>query len=443
VRKFLHPQALSRFFLKLFLLTFPFQIQTLLYKADFISGQFNYFVTFFITISEVLLILSVLCWAVGQIFYPQKKGGTELVKPLEVTFLGALLGIVMWNLLSVFWAVDKELALLAALRWFEFSVLIFVLGRGVLPKDVVLKYLFWGAFVQVIIGLGQYLKQGSVGLYVLGEPRLGADYFNIAKIDLGGEKILRSYGTFSHANIFGGYLFVCLSLLIQSLNKKDYINRSHFIVVFLMGLLISFSRSAWVAFFVFLIMLIVLKATKVNWKQLILTLALIMFILVVFSLDRVILARIIDFSLNAWDERLIFSGVAREIIFENPLLGIGSGNFVLSMPTFVGVTLSPWVFQPAHNFFLMVLSEIGVFGLMFWIVLFFTSVKMMFASVHRLATSQKFPGKAYLGLFVGLLVVLMMDHYFYTMWAGQVMLAIVFGMVYLDYRKRQMELIAK
>lgn len=429
--------------MKLFLVSFPFQVQTLLYKADFISGQFNYFTTFFLGLSEMFLILSLFFWAVAQIIYSQKKETIIEKKFLELLFLVVLGGVITWNLLSVFWSIDRELTFLYSLRWMEFGAIIVLLGNGILSKETIFKYLFWGAFFQVLIAISQYFYQGSVGLYFLGEPRLGADYFNIAKMDLGGEKILRSYGTFAHSNLFGGYLFICLSLLLQSINKQNYVQRSHFIIAFLVGILISFSRTAWIALFVFLLLLALLKAIKVNWKQLVLAVVLMIFILVVFSLDKVIVSRIMDFSLSAWDERLIFSGVAREIISSNFLLGIGIGSFILAMPSIVGFSLSPWLFQPVHNFFLMVLSESGVVGLTLWIILFVVLIKMIIASVHRVLVSEKYPGKAYIALMAGLFVLLMMDHYIYTIWAGQVVLAVVFGLVYLDYRNRQKELLSK
>lgn len=443
MRKYLQPQKIAEFFLKLFLVTFPFQIQTLLYKADLFSGQFNFFTTFFLGASEIFLILTLLFWGIAQIFYSQKEKSLVEKKHLELFFLVLLGWIVAWNFLSVFWSMDKELTFLQSLRWMEFGALVVLLGSGLLTKETILKYLFWGAFFQVLIAVGQYFYQGSVGLYFLGEPRLGADYFNIAKMDLGGEKILRAYGTFSHSNLFGGYIFVCLSLLIQSIHKQNYLKRSHFLIIFLIGLLISFSRTAWIAFFVFLAMLVLMKAVKVNWKQLILTGVLIIFVLVVFSLDKVIVSRIMDFSLNAWDERLVFSGIAREIISSNYLLGIGTGTFVLAMPTAVSSALSPWLFQPVHNFFLLVFSEIGIVGLLLWLTVFIVIIKMIIASVHRVVLSEKFPGKAYIALIAGMFVILMMDHYIYTIWAGQSCLAIIFGLIYLDYRNRQKELLSK
>lgn len=440
LQKYLKFECLPPLFLKLFLVTFPFQIQTLLYKASWFSGQFNYFTAFFLNISEGLLILSLLTWAIERFRKPPELNKPLLADRWGDVFLISLCALVLWGLLAVFWATDKNLALLYAFRWLELAIVVFLIGQEVVKSEVVLKYLWWGAFVQVLIGLGQYLRQGDLGLWFLGEPKLGADYFNIAKIDLGGEKILRSYGTFAHANIFGGFLFISLALILKNLTKDNYIQKSHFLIVFLLGLLISFSRSAWLALLILLLVMWGLKAMKFNWKQLLLTLVLLTFVMVVFSIDQILLARIWNFSLSSWDERLIFSGIARDMIGHNYLLGVGPGNFVLMMPNYVSQTIASWLYQPAHNFFLLTLSELGLPGLLLWLITFFSTVKMVLFSQHRKTVSQKYSAKVYLGLLSGIGFLLLIDHYFYTIWAGQVLLALVMGLVWADYRKRQREL---
>lgn len=439
IKNYLKLSQLPVFFLKLFLLVFPFQIQTLLYKADFFSGQFNFFSAFFFSAGEIILFLAFFTWLINR--YLQKEKSEDLMGDRWGEYFWGLMGLlVLLSFASVFWAIDKNLALLYALRWLEIFVLVFLLGQKLLPTENLLKYLWWGAFIQVVIGLGQYLRQGDLGLGVLGEPKLGADYFNIAKIDLGGAKILRSYGTLPHANVFGGYLFICTALLIKTLNRDNLYKYAHFLVAFLIGLLVSFSRSAWLALLIFLLVIWGLKAVKINWKQLLLSLVLLVFVLVVFSLDQVILSRILNFSLASWDERLIFSGVAREIITHNYLLGIGGGNFILAMPMFAVENLAPWLYQPAHNFFLLALSELGVAGLLLWLGIWLTVVKMVLFYQHRKTLAQQYGAKAYYGLLSGLGILMLFDHYFYTIWAGQVMLGLVIGIIYADYKNRQKEL---
>lgn len=433
---------LSGFFLKLFLLSFPFQIQTLLYKADFFSGQLNNFSSFFFFISEIFLILALIAHGIEKLFggHGRKKILDHFSK-LE-SFLGmAFISLIVWGFCSVFWATDKTLALLFALRWLELLGLVYLLIRAVLPKETLLNYLFWGAFVQVVLGLGQYLKQGDLGLNFLGESNLATETFNVAKVDLSGEKILRAYGTFAHANIFGGYLVVCFGLLIQHLNKNNYWKYLHFILAFLVGILLSFSRSAWLAMAALILILLAVQAVRINWRQVIVAAIIVLFVVVIFSLDKVILARLADFTLLAMDERLIFSEIAREMIWQNIWVGVGAGNFILNMPVYYPGILSPWLYQPVHNFFLMVFSELGVVGLTLWLTILMMSLKQVNDSMRRIIKSDRYYWKIYWAMLFALMVLAMLDHYLYTTWAGQVVLVLVLGLIWHDYRLRREELV--
>jgi hypothetical protein len=430
------PEKISGFFIKLFLLTFPFQIQTMLYKGELFSGQFNFFAAFFLTLGEIFLLLSLLFYAV-HLFWgsaEQDKVPVNKIRPVEFGLVFSLTALMVWNLATVLWAGDKVLSLFLAFRWLELAGLIWLLSRGIIKRETILKYLFWGAFVQVVIAVGQYIKQGSLGLTFLGEPELGADYLNVAKVDLGGGKILRSYGTFPHANLFGGYMFVCLALLIQQINKHNLLRYIHFLVFFLIGLLISFSRSAWLATLVFTMAILLQKAVKTNWKQLVLLIVSGLFILVVLGLDQVILARIMNFSIQNWDDRMLFSGIAKEMVAANPIAGVGLGGFIGNMSVYQSGVLSPWLFQPAHNLFLMVASESGMVGLLVWLIFLFSGIRMIFESMKRLVLTQKFPAKVLLALFCGMMVLAALDHYMYTLWSGQVLLFMTIGLIYLDYR---------
>lgn len=441
-KKFLAPENIAVFFLKLFLLTFPLQIQTLLYKTDLFNGQFNFFAAYFLGISEVFLLSALFFWSLAKFFGKSESSFSGLAPTsVDLIFFGGLVAMVIWNLLSVFWAADKTIALLYGFRWLELLGVLWILSSGLMQRDTILKYLFLGASFQVVIAVGQYLKQADLGLQFLGEPHLGADYLNIAKINLAGEKILRGYGTFAHANLLGGYLFVCLGLLIQGFRKENVYAKLPFLMIFLIGLIISFSRTAWLAAAVFALMIFLVGALKVNWKQILLAVVLLLFILVVFGLDQVILARIVDFSGQAWQERLLFGDIASQMIWANPWLGIGAGNFVSTMDLFYSSALSPWLYQPAHNVFMMIVGETGFIGLMFWLVILYGAVRMVFESFRRLINNQRYSGRIYFALLMGVLVLGLLDHYLYTIWAGQVLIFLLLSLILLDYRQHRKDLL--
>lgn len=51
------------------------------------------------------------------------------------------------------------------------------------------------------------------------------------------------------------------------------------------------------------------------------------------------------------------------MIVEHPLIGVGLGQFVPRMQEFFSSKLLDWQYQPVHNVFLLVWSEVGIIGL--------------------------------------------------------------------------------
>ncbi len=68
--------------------------------------------------------------------------------------------------------------------------------------------------------------------------------------------------------------------------------------------------------------------------------------------------------INSLRERWFYLGVSSGIIVDNLLLGVGSGQFVLNIPHYINQQIIPdWQFQPVHNVFLIIWSELGLVGL--------------------------------------------------------------------------------
>lgn len=436
----------SRGFLKLFLLTFLFQIQMLVYKSDFFSGQYNNFAAFFVNFAEICLILSLFCYGISVLFARRDEvveGIEQKIDSVKIRlvwlFLILLVGAVVG---SVFVAGDKVLAFLWSLRVVEMVGLVWLIYKGVLEIDTVVKYLFIAFFIQFLIGFLQYLLQSDLGLRFLGESKLGGDILNVAKVNLSGEKILRAYGTLPHANIFGAVIFVGLALAIQRVWKKYWWKYVTLIIFFSLGLLISFSRSAWLALAGFLLVIFAQNSIRINWKQLAVGAALLIFVLVAFNLQKVIWARFMDISLQAFDERGLYAGLALQLFQEHPV-GIGIGNFVLMMGGVGSAVLSPWLFQPVHNLFLLLLVETGMQGMLVFIGLVISLIVLIFSSMKRLVKHQIFYWSSYIGIMVGLMVLASFDHYLWTSFQGMTVMFLVFGLILRDAWVRRFEAMVK
>ena len=69
----------------------------------------------------------------------------------------------------------------------------------------------------------------------------------------------------------------------------------------------------------------------------------------------------------AFDDRIFYNNVSRETISENSTFGSGPGTFIFQINSYLAKNniyqkLEPWQYQPAHNVYLLIISEIGIVG---------------------------------------------------------------------------------
>jgi O-antigen ligase len=120
-------------------------------------------------------------------------------------------------------------------------------------------------------------------------------------------------------------------------------------------------------------------------------------------------------------ERLDYLQDAKIIISHNYLLGVGPGNYVAA-----SVAVNPaqpfWYYQPVHNYFVLVLSELGIFGLLFYLV--FLGLLFWRLSISRRANGLN------LALGAVVLMTMMLEHFFFSLHFGILMLWVILGLIY-------------
>lgn len=142
------------------------------------------------------------------------------------------------------------------------------------------------------------------------------------------------------------------------------------------------------------------------------------------NLDSVLLKSISD--------RLFFINVSRGTIANNFFSGVGAGQYVLNLLN--EAYLLKWQYQPVHNVFLLIWSEVGIFGLIIWFYFLFLLIKSIWLiGVVKCSTWNIFKNKKEWLIYneyiiyakilsIVLLVVMLSDHYFWTIQQGQIML---------------------
>lgn len=405
----------SKLFFYLFFASLPFQIDVLLVEADvFYSGFFNPYLSFFLYFGDLLLLM-------GLLFYGLSSGVEKYNK--RVLYLA--LGIVSAYAFSLAFSVDIVNSLLYLIRILEFTLLVLVLSTGFLNFRNIM-YVFIGVMaLSSIVGIGQYILQESLGLRFFGEPIISSVDLGIAKVSLYDRNVLRAYSFFPHPNIFAAYLLFGIFFLIDLL-RSDRVRRIlwlFLLVVFLFALVLTFSRSAFLAGSLGGFLYFLLSKKKVDFKNLkfsVVLLSIIFICLLVFGLSDVLAQRLLNGDSLGASERALFLDVSSDMFFSNPF-GVGAGNFTAVMQEYTDFKLFPWQFQPVHNSFLLVLNELGIQGFLFFISLFFFLIYWFWKRRKDSFTILV------LTLLVVMFVLGLFDHYFISLYQGQALFFLLLG----------------
>lgn len=221
--------------------------------------------------------------------------------------------------------------------------------------------------VQGVVGTVQFLRQSSAGLMVLGEPWLNPAVEATSVVGQPGAHFLRAYGLTAHPNVLGGILAIGLLWVIAAALTAPPRTRGWWLAVVvpgLAGLLLTFSRAAWLGLLVGLTWL-VWRWPQVRRWWVIVALLLVTGVVVLAWWQPVLLwTRLFDWSTpleaRSLNERLHYVAVALDVIRAHPWNGVGSGLYLHELPAAAGATA-------VHNASLLAMAESGVIGGILWL----------------------------------------------------------------------------
>lgn len=412
--------GMSRMFLAVFLMVFPFQVQSLVYTGtNFLSGNFNAYRVVAVHMGDVLLLSSLLFW--GLAHWKGEVGRTVTLGERVMAFFLIMFMTVMAG--GVVLADDKVLFFLMSLQVAVAGLLYLMIVNGVLSREEVLKFLLAGLVLQAALAVGQYFNGHSLGLP--GEPVLASDIPGVAKIDWNGMKILRSYGTFPHANILGGALFMGMMFSFYLFRKKHLLLVA-FTALFSAGFLLSFSRSAVFAMMAAFLLYVSLNEGRRIMRFVLLAVSMMVFFIVAFNLEGVFFQRYFFLGgTEAVTERVGYMSIGKKMLFDNPL-GVGLGGFTNVMQDYTDEKIAPWVYQPVHNVFLLSANETGIQGAAILLLLIvYVSYRLIkgISKKDEKGEERNF-GQILLAVFGGIVIIAFFDHYFYSIYQGRVLLVI-------------------
>jgi O-antigen ligase len=331
--------------------------------------------------------------------------------------------------LGILWSRDWRTSSYISLH----VVLIFLFILSLRDWSFAWKFLLLGCCaalsIQFIAGIVGFINQSTAFLAPLNlnwPGPLDASMRGASVVQLpGGESFLRAYGTLPHPNILGGFtLIFLLGPIVFFMRRKK---PNYFALLLLIPgislLALTFSRSAWLALIIF-IMVLVWKWKHFDRKRLAILLVVIglSFVITLFPYRELVQARTISTTSHSEEFSLIgrawLNGEAVKMIQEYPLSGVGIGSFILELARRAG---EGYVIEPAHNIFLLAGAELGIPGLLLVIALFI-------AFAYRLLKTQE-PNVILAGaVLTGLGVVSLFDHYLWTLAPGRLMLGLAIGL---------------
>jgi O-antigen ligase len=416
---------IARIFLALSIVCFPFQVRTLLFSPDvFVSGNFNPFTAVFLSLNNLLVVVSGVFYGVWIL-----RKRLFLRRNSQDFFWWWGLFFASIAFASLF-ALNPQVHWSLAFHWVIIFLWFLLLSSDLLPWKFKFQCFVGAMFFESILAISQYALQSSIGLTKLGEPVLNSHVLGIAKMDLQGVKFIRPYGTFPHTNVLAGAVvfafFACLHLLQKSLKRTVIAS-----VFFGVTLILTFSRSAWLAFLIALVLSLV--ATKVKHKLVIFgSIVLVVAGVLLTQIQAPLVNRVFGSDGQSSVERQLYMDISQKMFLNNPM-GVGLGNFTLEMTNFTDQKLAPWVIQPVHNVYLLIANELGIFGLLLVLLLIGNLVYLVAKEVanaknsplHFTSTSLK------IALISVFLIISLFDHYFFTLEQGQFLF--IFLVSYLCY----------
>jgi len=257
----------------------------------------------------------------------------------------------------------------------------------------------WSAFLVSLLGLGQFLIQFMIGRETLvaywgkfvAPILFGANAGEAVAsnpswlVNISGATVLRSFGPFPDPHMLAFFLGMSLPLQCVYVIQKKIKWLWHLPLLSFIVLLLTFSRGSYVGLAGAMIWTIIYLikqdrlASKTIYRGI---LGIILAVMLLFSIASVRDRFISIFDTNEGSNigRLEIWSEAIEVIKYNPLLGVGLGNYA----NFVRPEANYREPIYAHNTYLDLASEIGIPGMLAWILLLFWGIDPLWKNEKNL-----------------------------------------------------------
>ncbi len=429
-------------------------------------GKFLFYVT------DIVLGLMLILWAIEKKVQNSKlKVQSDVVENRinnrqKVFLYATVFGLLIIALISIFFALDKSLALYQFIKLLEFVLLFFYVIKNKISFIKITWAFAFGILIQSILSIGQFLSQYSFASKWLGMAEHNPGILGQAVVITPFARYLRAYGTMVHPNVLGGYLAVGLVLILGLIIKCQMSRRrqsghgasatnvrcqisdsvsnlvSNFkrwspvilLLTYSLGLvtlILTFSRSAWLGFGLGFVMLMILfwRSHK-NIVRHVFVISVVIITLSLFLFHEPVFNRLRSSSLQverSSRERILGLSNATQLFKEKLLTGVGIGNFALADYKLVSSTKNIWEYQPVHNVYLLVFLESGIVGGIIWLIFLGQTLVIGLRRIRKEESADFWKFIILTSYFV-ILFLMFFDHYLWTLQSGRLLFWIVLGL---------------
>jgi len=396
------------FYLFVFLL--PWQTIFLL-KEVFIEGEKFQYATIGIYLFELVLFV----WLILNF--------KKITLCTDKRILYILITYTLWIFISIFWSLNKGIALYFLMHHILGIFLFLIIQSSALNFKKFSLSLITSVSFASILGLYQFFSQSTFSNKWLGLSQHIPWQGGTSVIESATFRVLRTYGNMSHPNIFGGMLAIILLLSLGAYLKanKNELRWKTFLIftipINFLALLTTFSRSSFLALFIGTILIVFyflfFEKSKKKKDLLVIFYALV----IITSIFSVAYSNIISSRSNihsrlekkSLDDRGAYLNDARKIINKNFFTGVGLGNYT-EISRKNNSQNKIWEIQPVHNIYLLIFSEIGLFG--FSILIFFIIFTLL--EIFKIVKERNTNRVIFSAILISLLMLSFFDHWLWT-----------------------------
>jgi hypothetical protein len=399
----LQTEKLSQFIILLLVVSIYFPIRKVFPTAEsFIIGQFSDFTTFSLYLSDILVIFYIL------INIKHLPSNIKKAPHISSLILLLLLTEIILNKTNY-----NNIVLFQTLRLITYLFFYIQIKTTDELISKVLNITIILSVIQSLLAIIQVFNQSSIGFHLLGEPHLSTNIYGVAKIITDNTTIIRAYGTSPHSNILAGLLSLGLFASLLKINLKQpkesiLLIISYFLII--TGLTLTFSRGIFISVIItHLIWLFYILKNKNQTNYFKTTFLSLIFVTLSICSILYISSNRNQTKDSSIQERVNQIDYSKALIKKYYLLGTGLGNSMLHMEQFSKNVIKPWDYQPIHNYYLLVISELGIVLGTIFVIYILSPLKMAY---KKLSTTVKSTGTEL--ILITIYISMLFDHYYFT-----------------------------